>query len=246
MKFILKLKFIALLFICICTSACSTLTPNDDLSRQISQDPLQNFNRKVYSFNNGLDKAVLKPVATGYKRYIPSVAQDGVNNFFSNLSEPLDALNNLLQGKYHRALQSTYRFTVNSTIGLVGFIDVANKHDVKKAPEDFGQTLGAWGVKPGPYIMLPILGPTNLRDGIGLITDRVIYSPNDIITDTTAQSLTLTVIDGIDLRSNLIGIDNLLDQQLDPYSFLRLGYQNQRIESLYDGNTPDIEEDFDF
>jgi len=246
MEYTNALKIISLLLISINISACNTLSTNDDIKRQMSQDPFQNVNRKIYSFNNGVDKAILKPVATRYKKYVPSVARKGVNNFFGNIGEPLDALNNLLQGKYHRALQSTYRFTVNSTVGLAGLVDVAKKHDVQPVSEDFGQTLGAWGVKPGPYIMLPLLGPTNFRDGIGIITDRFIYSPNDIITDSSLESLSLTIIDVVDIRSNLIGLDNLLDQQIDPYTFLRLGYESDRINSLYDGNPPSTEEEFDF
>lgn len=235
------------LLVLIFLSGCNTLTVNDNPQDQVSNDPLQDFNRKVYAFNNGVDKAILKPIAKGYDNVIPKPVKSGVHNFLSNLREPFNAFNNVLQGKYDRALGSTYRFVVNSTIGIAGLIDIAGKYDVEESREDFGQTFAAWGIKPGPYLMLPFLGPSNLRDGIGLASEYATYFPNSAITNTGAQSSSLTVLGVIDTRVGLLGADDLLDQQLDPYSFLKVAFENNRLSSLYDGEPPEQEEeDFDF
>jgi len=158
-------------------AGCNTLSIDDSAERQVSADPVQGFNRKVYAFNNGVDQAVIRPVARGYDKVVPDPAKRSVSNFLNNLREPLYAVNNLLQGKVDRALGSTYRFIVNSTLGIGGLLDVAEKHEVEIAKEDFGQTLAAWGVKPGPYIMLPFLGPSNMRDGVGFVGENLAYYP---------------------------------------------------------------------
>lgn len=236
-----------LLLLSLTLSGCNTLSINDDPSAQISNDPIQGFNRKIYSFNSGVDRAILKPVAKGYDKVVPTPAKKGVANFFSNLREPLNAFNNLLQGKYDRALGSTYRFVVNSTVGIAGLFDVAKKHDVDLAREDFGQTLAAWGVKPGPYLMLPFLGPSNLRDGVGLVTDLSLYYPSGVITDSSAAATSLTVLNIIDTRVGLLGADEVLEQQLDPYGFLKVAFEENRLQAIYDGTPPEKEEeDFDF
>lgn len=227
--------------------ACNTLQTSDDVSLQTSSDPFQGFNRKVYAFNDGADKLVLKPIAKTYNRVVPSPARTGVSHFFDNLGEPMNVLNNLLQGKFDRALQSTYRFTVNSTIGLFGLFDVAKKYDVIEQPEDLGQTLAAWGVAPGPYLVIPFLGPSNLRDSVGRFGSSAMYFPNSLITDSSSDSLALTVLGVVDTRAGLIGVDSVLSSQLDPYLFLKVAYENARIESIYDGSPPERpEEEFDF
>ncbi|MEM7358090.1 MAG: VacJ family lipoprotein [Pseudomonadota bacterium] len=244
MKLITKCILIGLI-ISLC-SACNTLQKTDDTQRQISSDPMEGFNRGVYSFNNTADKYVLRPVAKAYDYTLPKPVKTGVRNFFSNLGEPLNTLNNLLQGKFDRALTSTYRFTVNSTVGLLGLIDVAKKLDVEPAREDFGQTLAAWGAGPGPYIMLPFLGPTNLRDGVGRITDTAILYPINELTDSSGGRTGLVFLDVVSTRAQLLGTDSLLDSQLDPYAFLKQAFEQNRINALYDGDPPELEEDFDF
>jgi phospholipid-binding lipoprotein MlaA len=199
----------------------------------------------MYSFNNGLDKAILKPVAKTYHKKVPKPAKNGVHNFLSNLTEPFSIINNLLQGKVDRALSSTYRFTVNSTIGVLGLIDVASGYNVEKAPEDFGQTLAAWGVKPGPYLVLPLLGPSNLRDGISLSVSTVASAQSLIFDDTTAE-LSILALHAINSRARLLSADAVLTKQLDPYAFLKIAAEESRIDQLYDGNPPEKEEDFDF
>ena len=235
---------ITLLFVCL--GACSTLSSNDDIQRQISSDPFEGINRTVYAFNDKADKLVLKPAATAYNYVLPKPAKKGVSNFFGNLGEPLNALNNLLQGKFDRALASTFRFTVNSTVGVLGLVDVAKALDVAPAREDFGQTMAAWGVRPGPYLMLPLFGPSNFRDGIGRLGENALYYPINEITDSNSGRLGLALTNVVSDRVRLLGTDEVLDSQLDPYAFLKQAFEQQRIESLYDGNAPRVEEDFDF
>lgn len=244
MRTINRIIGVALLLISI--SGCNTLTVQDDPQRQVSADPLEGFNRSVYAFNNAADKIVLKPAAKAYNTVLPAPAKKGVSNFFDNLAEPLNALNNLLQGKYERALTSTYRFAVNSTLGVLGLFDVASSMNVKPAREDLGQTLASWGVGPGPYIMLPLLGPTNLRDGVGRVGDGVIFYPINEVTSSQSGRTGLTVTNVLSLRAGLLGTDKLLESQLDPYAFLKHAFEQNRVEQLYDGKPPIVEEDFDF
>ncbi len=227
-------------------SGCSTLSKNDDPNRQISADPLEGFNRASYTFTNAADKAILRPVAKAYDTVLPRPAKRGVGNFFSNLGEPINLVNNLLQGKVDGALHSTYRFVVNSTIGLFGLFDVADSYDVDEKPEDFGQTLAAWGAKPGPYIFIPLLGPSNLRDGTaGLIGDFGL-NPINQISDSTGTRFGLYVLNVVDSRAQLLGTDEVLDKQLDPYLFLKTAFETSRIRAIYDGDPPEQEDDFDF
>ncbi len=235
-----------LLLALITLSGCSTLNVTDDPSRQVSSDPMKGLNKAIYSFNSAADKAILKPVAKAYDATLPKPAKKGVSNFFSNLGEPWSIVNNLLQGKFDRALSSTFRFTVNSTIGIFGLFDVASHYDVQPAKEDLGQTLAAWGVKPGPYVMLPIFGPSNLRDATGRISSAALFSPNNEITDSSATTISLSVLEAIDTRVGLLGTDELLENQLDEYGFLKIAYEQNRLEQIYDGNPPKKpEEDFD-
>jgi phospholipid-binding lipoprotein MlaA len=236
------------LLVCLCLlGACNTLQKTDDIRVQTSADPLQSFNRKVYAFNDVADKVVLKPVATAYSNVVPSPVRTGIDHFFSNLGEPLNVLNSLLQGKFDNALHSTYRFTVNSTLGLFGFFDVANNYDVVEKPEDFGQTLAAWGLEPGRYLVLPFFGPSNVRDGFGRLGGSLAFYPNSMLTDSSTASLGLTVLGAIDARARILGAGNVLDSQLDPYQFLKVAYEADRVKRLYDGSPPlALEEDFDF
>ena len=158
------LRIISILVVTIVTQGCSSSGRTVSHEWNSSSDPFEGANRSVYAFNTTADKYILRPVASGYDKALPEPAKKGVSNFLSNLSEPWNVVNSLLQGKVNRALGSTYRFAVNSTVGLLGLIDVAQGQGVEKTPEDLGQTLAVWGVKPGPYLMLPFLGPTNFWD----------------------------------------------------------------------------------
>jgi len=228
-------------------SGCTTLKSSDDPTLQSSSDPFYGLNRRVHTFNDAADKAILRPVAKTYDAVLPDVAQNSVSRFFSNLGEPLNIVNNLLQGKVDGALNSTYRFAVNSTIGVLGLFDVAKAYDVEKKPEDFGQTLAAWGVKPGPYVMVPFLGPTTLRDGFGRIIDTATYYPINEISDNGSTQVGLAVLDFVDDRADLLGTDEILDRQLDPYLFLKDAYDQSRLNAVYDGSPPEqLDNDIDF
>lgn len=239
-------KTLLLLCLLAVLPACSTLSQNDDISAQHINDPLHGFNKAMYKFNETADKYVARPVAKGYDKVVPKPVKSGVNNFFSNLGEPLNIANNLLQGKVDGTLKSTYRFVVNSTVGVLGLFDVAGKLDVEKQPEDLGQTLAVWGVKPGPYLVLPFFGPSNFRDGFGLVGQSVAYSPYNEISDTTSTQVGLYVLNAVNIRVKLLGADQVLDKQLNPYSFMKTAYQEQRINAIYDNNPPEkVVEDYD-
>jgi phospholipid-binding lipoprotein MlaA len=239
----LKLSLVSIMLMI--TASCSTTQLSDDPYKHVAPDPIEGLNRSIYKFNRSADKWVLKPVAAVYDKSLPSPAKTGVSNFFNNLREPLNIVNNLLQGKMDRALDSTYRFTVNSTVGLLGLVDVANRLDVKPAPEDFGQTLAAWGAKPGAYLMLPLMGPSNLRDGFGRLVSSAVYYPINEITDTSSVRTGLVLIDVISLRASLLRNDKILESQLDEYAFLKRAFEQLRIDAIYDGNPP-VREDEDY
>ena len=227
-------------------SGCTTLKSTDDPTAHISSDPIEGFNRSVYAFNDGADKLILRPVARTYDKVLPKPVKKGVSNFFSNLGEPLNIVNNLLQGKWERSLSSTYRFAVNSTVGLLGLVDVAKKYEVDVAREDLGQTLASWGVGPGPYVMLPFLGPTNFRDGVGRIASSIAFFPTQEIGDDSDTHSALNILEIVDLRVSLLGTDKLLQQQIDQYSFLKSAYEQNRLRAIYDGSPPKDEEKYDF
>lgn len=227
-------------------NGCTTLKATDDPLSQTSSDPIEGLNRGIYAFNDGTDRLILRPIAKTYDAVVPTSAKQGVSNFFSNLAEPLNIVNNLLQGKWERSLSSTYRLAVNSTVGLLGLVDVASKYDVAPAREDLGQTLASWGVGPGPYIMLPFIGPTTLRDGIGRGATAAVYYPNNNFSDDSGKNVAVTALEIIDLRASLLGADELLQRQVDPYLFLKNAYDQNRLKVIYDDNPPESKEDFDF
>jgi len=198
------------------------------------KDPYENYNRSVFNFNDAVDRNALKPAATAYKAVLPSFVQTGVNNFFGNLSDLWSSANNVMQGKGERGLSDFTRVLINSTFGLVGVIDIASDAGLPKHNEDFGQTLGYWGVPSGPYIMLPLLGPSTLRDTAGL--------PVDIAADPWGYGITSrarnigTVVRVVDQRAVLLDASNLLeDAALDRYEFIRDGYLQRRKSQVFDG-----------
>jgi len=227
-------------------TGCSTLSSSDDVSKQISSDPLEGVNRAIYGFNKTADNIILKPVAKAYNYTVPKPAKNSIGNFFNNLAEPLNIANNALQGKGSRALDSTYRFLINSSIGMLGLFDVATHYKIQPAREDLGQTFAAWGVKPGPYIMLPLLGPTNLRDGVGRLAETSAYYAPDVISDSDGVVIGLTALDVVDTRATLLPLDSALNAQVDQYSFIKSAFESNRIDKIYDGNAPTKEEELDF
>ena len=219
--------------------------PNDPEERKAyyeTNDPIEPVNRAIFSFNQGLDAVILKPVASVYKQVLPQTLQDGIRNFLNNLRTPLILANNLLQGDIDGAHQTIARFTTNSIIGFGGFGDPAGDLGVKYRSEDFGQTLGVWGMGEGPYLMLPIFGPSNPRDLIGLVVESV-ADPLDIWADNTdrdAIPISRLLLRGIDQRArNLKTIDELEKSSLDFYATVRSLYRQVRADEIRNGDTDD-------
>ncbi|GAB4036932.1 MAG: VacJ family lipoprotein [Rubrivivax sp.] len=210
---------------------------------QTASDPLEGFNRGVQRFNDGLDEAVLKPVAEGYRQVVPSFVRTGVANFFGNLGDGWSAVNHLLQGKPGEALDMTLRVAVNTTFGLGGLLDVAGEAGIERRSEDFGQTLGVWGVPAGPYLVLPLLGPSSLRDATGRPLDMAATSVG-LVTDRDGTRALGTALSIVDTRASLLGATRLLDDiALDRYTFLRDAYLARRKNQVWDGNPPEGRED---
>ena len=200
-------------------------------------DPAGKFNRSIYSFNDGVDKALLKPVAQGYRAATHHTIDKGVTNFFSNLDDIIVVANDILQFKFRQTGSDLSRFALNSTLGLFGIIDLATSLGFTKHNEDFGQTLGAWGVGSGPYLVLPFLGPSNLRDALASIPDLYLDPLNYI--DKTSTYLGVAGLRIVDHRSDLLGASRWVDEAaLDPYEFMRDSYLQRREFLIYDGNPP--------
>lgn len=198
------------------------------------RDPWEGFNRTVFKFNDTVDKAVMKPVTRAYQKITPDFMEKGVSNFFSNLGDIKNSVNNLLQAKLHAAGNDALRFTMNSTLGVVGLFDVASKTGLVKHDEDFGQTLAVWGVKQGPYLVLPFLGPATVRSSAGLVGDYYTYPPTYLSHSMTAYEV--TVFRFIDLRSSLLYAEDTLGTQFyDPYTFYRDAYLEHRKILVTDG-----------
>lgn len=201
-------------------------------------DPLEGYNRAMFGFNEGVDKAIIKPVATGYKKVIPAIARTGVSNFFSNLRDIWIGVNNVLQGKVGAGASDFGRFAINTTVGILGLIDVASNAGLEKHNEDFGQTLGRWGVGSGAYVVLPIFGPSTVRDAFSLFAvdwhgDPLWYVRN-IPTRYELMGVRL-----IDTRANLLDVSRLAEEAaLDNYAYVRDAYLQRRRSLIYDGNPP--------
>jgi phospholipid-binding lipoprotein MlaA len=209
---------------------------------QSSKDPLEGLNRGIYKFNDVADKAVIRPVAGAYKAAVPSPLRTGVNNFFSNLGEVVTVINDLLQFKIDKAFNDAGRFAINSTFGIAGLVDWASMDGIEKRNEDFGQTLAYWGWQDSAYLVLPILGPSTLRDTGGLVVDTALFDPLGYIDDTRDRNLTYT-LKLVDKRAQYLPGSDLLDEAaLDPYLFMRDAYLQRRQNQVNDGassNTAD-------
>ncbi|MDP3483377.1 MAG: VacJ family lipoprotein [Sulfuricella sp.] len=201
------------------------------------RDPLEPLNRGIYKFNDVVDKAVLKPVATGYKEAMPDPVRTAVGNFFSNLDDVLVLLNDLLQFKLEQAASDFSRLVWNTSVGIAGLIDVATPMDLPKRNEDFGQTLGYWGVGNGPYLVLPFLGPSTLRDAVGTAVD-VHFDPVALHSPVPERNSAIA-IHSVDNRARLLDAEKVLDEAaIDRYVFLRDAYLQRRRGLVYDGNPP--------
>lgn len=201
------------------------------------KDPIEGFNRAMFAFNEGLDAAIIKPVATGYDAVLPSPVRTGVTNFFSNIEDLFIAVNNLLQGKLPQAASDLGRVAINTTIGLLGVLDVASDAGLEKHDEDFGQTFGRWGVGNGAYVVVPVFGPRTVRDTVGLVLD--------VAADPVAQHRpkgtrnAALVLRAINDRANLLPADKVVEEAaLDKYSYMRDAYLQRRRNLIHDGNPP--------
>ena len=219
-------------------SGCATTGERDPA------DPLEPANRRVYDFNMAVDRATLRPAATVYKDHVPKVVQTGVGNFFTNLSVPVTAVNNLLQRKPVAAGQDLLRFVINSTLGWGGIFDIASPSGIPLHNEDLGQTLGTYGVPAGPYLMVPLLGPSTVRDLPSSVVDRLLqplywFNPGNARWVSLGLSL-------LDTRARLLPLDATIAQAYDPYAFVRNAFLARREYLIWDGNPPErpVDEEF--
>lgn len=204
------------------------------------RDRFERFNRSMYAFNTGVDRVVVRPVARGYAR-LPRPLRSGIGNFIGHLGYPNTIVNNFLQGKWGDGTRDVARFAVNTVFGLGGLMDPATGAGLPRNDEDFGQTLGKWGVPSGPYLMLPMLGPSTLRDaptwGVDYVTDLRSYIDQD------AVSGSLAVLRVVDTRANVLVADAAVEQAFDPYAFVRDAYLQRREYKVRDGNVPVVEDE---
>ncbi|MDC1466730.1 VacJ family lipoprotein [Litorivicinus sp.] len=211
------------------------ISPAQAKTADLDTDPFEEWNRAVFAFNLQADRFLFKPLAQGYTLITPDPVERGVRNFFSNLGEPITVLNALLQGKPGKAARSLTRFVLNSTIGLYGLFDIAGGLGVDRDGEDFGQTLAIWGINSGPYLVLPLLGPSDIRGLAGRIVDRPL---NPVSWQDEVGSMELFVVGGVEKRASILGVEP--EVAGDPYVLLRSAYQQRRDYKINDGITVDL------
>lgn len=222
----------ALILIALSTAAC-TANPG----RTVNEERWEGVNRGIYKFNDAVDRATLKPVAKGYKKITPQWMRVGIGNFLGNLEYPVTALNQFLQGKPVLGLRDTGRFLLNSTLGIGGFLDVGTAVGLEANDEDIGQTLAVWGVSSGPYVMLPLFGPSTVRDAPARILDfffdplRYVDPPWEVVWGHRA-------VKAVHSRAELLPLEQTLQRTFDPYAFIRDSWVQQREFAIFDGNPP--------
>ena len=225
-------------------AGCASAPKNDPEALaefQKLNDPAEPLNRDIFDFNKGLDDAVIKPVTGAYRAVAPDPVRRGVHNFLNNLRTPVILANDLLQGEFRRAGITLTRFVINSTVGVLGFSEQAAGMGFEFHNEDFGQTLAVWGVSEGPYVMLPILGPSNPRDAVGFVVDFFFDPINYWANNTDRQYITFarTVVREIDTRDQLWDILNDLERSsVDFYAAIRSLYRQRRTDEINNGGTP--------
>ncbi|AYC33159.1 VacJ family lipoprotein [Pseudomonas cavernae] len=217
--------------------ACASLASLPLAAQAAEEDPWEGFNRAIFRFNDTLDTYALKPLAQGYQAVTPQFVEDGVHNVFNNVGDVGNLANNLLQGKVHDAGVDTSRLIVNTTFGVLGFFDVGTRMGLARSDEDFGQTLGAWGLNSGPYLMLPFFGPSTLRDAPAMIPDSYL-GPYPYIDHVPTRNVTRGV-EVIDTRANLLSAEKMVSG--DKYVFIRNVYLQNREFKVQDGQ---VEDDF--
>jgi phospholipid-binding lipoprotein MlaA len=224
-------RIASLLAITLATAGCAT-------TGAPPSDPWEGMNRAVFSFNEAVDRAVLKPVATGYEKVVPEFARNAIDNVFGNIGDAWSAINHLLQAKPQQALEMGLRFSVNTVFGFGGVIDIASEAGLERRTEDFGQTLGRWGLGSGPYVVLPLLGPSTLRDTAALTLD--LQAQPAAFFDEPRDRYGIATLQIINTRAKLLSTTRTLDDiALDKYSLVRDGFLARRRNQVYDGNPPE-------
>ena len=227
------------LLCCFLVAGCSSIpaAPRED---RAEYDPWEPLNRQIHGFNRTYDRFILKPIAQGYEFIFPEVVRIGIRNFSSNLRTPLNAIGAFLQGKGKNGATQTVRFVYNSTFGILGILDVATPLGFERQNEDFGQVFAHWGIPDGPFIIIPLIGPSTVRDGLALpldiLADPLIWYDNASVRDK------LWGLRYVDVRQALLSADVLTDQSADPYITIREAYLQNRLFLIYDSNPP-VEED---
>lgn len=225
------MRSLAALALVLVLAGCATTSGGDP------RDPWEGLNRKTFEFNDAVDRAVMKPVAEAYVKVTPQPVRTGVSNFFGNIEDVNTSLNNLLQGKVHEGLSDLGRFMTNTIFGVAGLFDVASPLGLEKHYEDFGQTLGWWGTPPGPYLVLPLLGPSTARDAPARAVDPQWYYSHAIDNDRVYWSL--WALEKVRTRADLLKAETVLEQAaLDRYTFVRDAWLQRRRNQVFDGNPP--------
>jgi phospholipid-binding lipoprotein MlaA len=236
------MKFLFTLLSLLMVGGCATVPTG----KADPRDPWERFNRSTFKFNDTLDRAIAKPVAKAYVKVTPRVVRLGVSNVFNNLDNVPTVINDALQGKFRQAGHDSARFLLNSTLGLGGLFDPASAAGLESNDEDLGQTLGKWGIKSGPYLVLPILGPSSVRDTFARAADTYMEPVYYLEDDSTRYII--RVIELIDMRASLLDLDSQLGRSYDPYAFVRNAWLQRREYQVKDGNVEDqsleLEEEF--
>jgi phospholipid-binding lipoprotein MlaA len=230
-----RLFFAAMLAAHVLLAGCATVD---------KPDPMETWNRKVFAFNEKVDDIAIKPVATAYKAVVPHPVRQAVTNFFNNMFDAWSAVNLFLQGRFEDGLNSTLRFGANSVFGFFGIADPATEMGLERKTEDFGQTLGKWGVPTGAYIVWPVLGPSTVRDSVALPVETQV-SPETFLTGIAERNV-LTALRLVNTRANLLQATSVLDDiALDKYTFVRDAYLQRRRSLVYDGDPPPLDSERD-
>lgn len=228
----LSLRAAPLLLATLAVAGCASAP-----GRTTNDDPYEGFNRGVYKFNDTLDRAALKPVAKGYRKVTPQFIRTGIGNMLSNIEYPGTFINQFLQGKFLLGLKDTGRFLINSTLGVAGIFDVATPLGLEKNDEDFGQTMAVWGVPSGPFVNLPLFGPSSMRDAPSRVVDwfTTPLQYTDLPWEAEWGQRAISVVHG---RADLLPLDETLRRTYDPYAFIRDAWAQQREFNIFDGNPP--------
>jgi phospholipid-binding lipoprotein MlaA len=231
------MRWLAALLCAAALSGCASVPPGTVATPGQQADPWEGMNRKIFAFNDALDNAVVRPVAETYRDVVPELVRTGFDNVLGNIADAWSAANHLMQGRFQDGVEMGFRVITNSFFGLGGLLDPATEMGLTRRSEDFGQTLGRWGVGSGPYLVLPLFGPSTVRDAFGFIVDRE-FSAAQALGNGNGR-YAMAAMELVNARTNLLATSRLLDQvALDRYSFLRDGYLARRRDQVYNGAPP--------